>query len=161
MQSNDYHNASPPYYQPQHGGEGDIDPTVRENAEPELDYGESDFANPYEPTEMIQSDEVQTMAWLVFTGEGSRYGDMVRLVGKSVVIGRDNECEVQLQDRTASRQHAKIRIERQDDEVQYMLHDLATDNGTFVNGARIPQPTRLNNGDIVRIGYTELMFKVL
>jgi hypothetical protein len=159
MQSNDYDYATPPYYQPHESGE--IDPTVRADSQPELDYGESDFAHPYEPTEMIQSDEVQTIAWLVFTSEGTRYGDMVRLVGKSVLIGRDNECEVQLQDRTASRQHSKIRIERRDDEVHYMLHDLATDNGTFVNGERIVQPTRLHNGDIVRIGYTELMFKVL
>jgi len=39
-----------------------------------------------------------------------------------------------------------------------VIHDLATDNGTFVNGVR-QAAVELANGDVVQIGRTELTFK--
>jgi hypothetical protein len=160
MHTNEDPNPTPPFMQPQYGDA--VDPTVRDGMQPDIGYGQSGFSQPGEATDMIPSeDEEPAMCWLIFTSEGPRYGEMLRLQGKSIIIGRDDDCEVTIQDRTASRQHAKIRVEGQDDDAHYMLHDLATDNGTFVNGTKIPQPTEINNGDIIRIGYTEMMFKRL
>ncbi len=156
-----YPQATPAF--PEQAYDRPLDPTIQDEALPDRpDYGYGTGGRPDEPTELMSSEhEVAHMAWIIFTSDGPRYGEMVRLVGKSVLIGRDTECEVIIEDRTSSRQHAKIRIEGRDEEIRYILHDLATDNGTFVNGERIPQPTELNTGDIIRIGYTEMMFKSL
>jgi hypothetical protein len=122
-------------------------------------YSRPGRAHPAERTELL-SDDVPpaVMAWLVFFSEGPRRGQMVRLLGSSMTIGRADDCELQVDDRAISRQHAKVRMERNDDDIRYIIHDLATDNGTFVNGNR-SLPVELKNGDMIRLGRTELMFK--
>ena len=56
-----------------------------------------------------------------------------------------------------SRQHAII---TGDQETGYMLTDLGSSNGTYINGEQLkPQiPTKLNNGDQVLLGQLELRF---
>jgi pSer/pThr/pTyr-binding forkhead associated (FHA) protein len=39
------------------------------------------------------------------------------------------------------------------------VHDLGSTNGTFVNGERLERPRRLVDGDVVRVGSTELRFE--
>ncbi|RRR66843.1 MAG: FHA domain-containing protein [Candidatus Viridilinea halotolerans] len=122
-------------------------------------YNKPGRANPAERTELLSQEEPPAvMAWLVFVSDGPREGQMVRLLGSSMTIGRADDCEIQVDDRAISRQHAKVRMERNGDEIHYVIHDLATDNGTFVNGNR-NLPVELKNGDIVRLGRSELMFK--
>lgn len=122
-------------------------------------YGRPAPARTNERTELIGDDAPPTvMAWLVFLGEGPRRGHMIRLLGGAVMIGRAEDCEILIDDRAVSRQHAKIRIEGSGDATRYIIHDMATDNGTFVNGSR-NLPIELQNGDMIRIGRTELMFK--
>jgi pSer/pThr/pTyr-binding forkhead associated (FHA) protein len=58
-------------------------------------------------------------------------------------------------DEFASAQHA--RVESQRDGV--WLIDLGSTNGTFVNGERMDGRHRLREGDVVRIGQTELRFE--
>jgi pSer/pThr/pTyr-binding forkhead associated (FHA) protein len=55
-----------------------------------------------------------------------------------------------------SRQHARIVA----DAGGYFLEDLGSANGTFLNDRRLPAgvPTRLRNGDRVRIGKTQVNF---
>ena len=55
-----------------------------------------------------------------------------------------------------SRQHARIVA----DAGGYFLEDLGSANGTFLNDRRLPPgvPTRMRNGDRVRIGKTQLTF---
>lgn len=55
----------------------------------------------------------------------------------------------------ASAHHA--RVERQRDGV--WLHDLGSTNGTWVNGERMDGRHKLHDGDVVRIGETELRFE--
>ncbi|PDV98106.1 FHA domain-containing protein [Candidatus Chloroploca asiatica] len=116
-------------------------------------------SRPAERTELL-SDETPpaVMAWLIIVSDGARHGEMFRLIGKSLTIGRADDCEIQLEDRAISRQHAKVRLEGSNETTRYMLHDLATDNGTFVNGDPTT-PVELKNGDTIKIGRTELMFK--
>jgi len=72
-------------------------------------------------------------------------------------IGRTQTNAVVLADATVSRQHARIRL--QDD--QFMLFDLGSANGTFVNGQKVEQPRPLTDGDVVRFGEVEMVFKQL
>jgi len=70
-------------------------------------------------------------------------------------IGRDaTRCDLVLDDPATSREHARIQWERG----QFVLYDLASANGTWVNNRRI-QRQPLVDGDIIRIGDTTLMFK--
>lgn len=73
-------------------------------------------------------------------------------------VGRANENAVVLGDNTTvSRSHARIWLEGD----RFKIHDLDSANGTFVNGTRIRQPQMLQDGDVVRFGELEFMFKQL
>lgn len=63
-------------------------------------------------------------------------------------IGRDARNPIHLPNRQVSRRHA--RLKKRDD--GFVLEDLGSKNGTFVNGERIQAPHRLQDGDIVNIG---------
>lgn len=79
---------------------------------------------------------------LVFP-DGGRYG----LSDSVVVIGRLAECDIAIDDPNASRRHAEIRPEGAD----YVVLDLASTNGTRVNGAPISRHV-LTDGDQISIG---------
>lgn len=64
-------------------------------------------------------------------------------------IGRDPSNDIPLRDPRISRHHARITFERG----FFVLHDLASANGTFVNGKRI-QVAPLVNGAEIRMGST-------
>jgi pSer/pThr/pTyr-binding forkhead associated (FHA) protein len=138
-----------------------LDPTIGVEPQSEANYGQPGVARSNDPTALImdQQSASPVLARLIFTSQGPRYGDIFRIEGKAVLIGRDAESDVCIQDNTTSRQHAKIRVEGSGEDTHFMLHDLATDNGTFVNGQKIVGPVELQHNDLIRVGYTELMFK--
>jgi pSer/pThr/pTyr-binding forkhead associated (FHA) protein len=73
-----------------------------------------------------------------------------------LTIGRSSANVAALDgDEFASAHHA--RVESQRDGV--WLIDLGSTNGTFVNGERMNGRHRLHDGDVVRIGQTELRFE--
>jgi pSer/pThr/pTyr-binding forkhead associated (FHA) protein len=88
--------------------------------------------------------------WLVVQ-EGPGTGAQHPVDG-DVTIGRDEGVDLQLPDKTISRRHAALRIEGETGVVE----DLGSSNGTFVNGARIEDPTRLREGDSLQMGATLL-----
>jgi VWFA-related protein len=75
----------------------------------------------------------------------------------STDIGRGTVNQIILQSATVSRQHAKIREEGG----EFKLYDLASANGTFVNEAKVLNPVVLKDGDIVRFGEAEFLFRIL
>jgi len=79
--------------------------------------------------------------------EGPRSGQRVIVEETPLTIGRDDDCGVVIADRQVSRQHARIRLE----EDHYLLEDLGSKNGTFVNGQEVKQPTVLHDGDQIQI----------
>jgi len=87
----------------------------------------------------------------VLGGPGLRSGKMVDIVS-ATIIGREDDVGIRLDgDEFASGQHA--RFEPRADGI--WIEDLQSTNGTFVNGERVTAQ-RLQAGDIVRIGQTEL-----
>jgi hypothetical protein len=70
-------------------------------------------------------------------------------------IGRSPDNDVVLQDAYVSRRHCAILV-HSDSHVE--LHDVASKNGTFINGRKMSQPTRLNSGDEIRMCDRQLVF---
>lgn len=75
-------------------------------------------------------------------------------VGVRLVFGRSEECDVVIENRRVSRQHAEI-VLRSD---QYLLTDLRSSNGTFVNGTEVLGEVALNFGDTIEIDEYEFLF---
>ena len=93
------------------------------------------------------------VGWLVIR-EGKRRGRDFSL-GPITNIGRDAmHNDLILDDDAVSAEHARIKLERK----QFVLYDLASSNGTFVNEEGI-EKRALTDGDEITIGETTLVFK--
>ncbi|MCC6579719.1 MAG: FHA domain-containing protein [Phycisphaeraceae bacterium] len=69
------------------------------------------------------------------------------------LVGRSSEA-LPLQDQTISRRHAELTP----DSGKWVLNDLKSANGTFVNGHRVTRPRLLQPGDQIRCGQTLFVF---
>lgn len=86
----------------------------------------------------------------------------IPLEREDVILGRALEADVRVNDTLVSRQHAKVSAVHGDTSkpTEYVLTDLDSRNGTFLNGARVSRET-LANGDKITIGETILRFDLL
>ena len=70
------------------------------------------------------------------------------LEGDQLTIGRDSTNEVVINDAEISRRHARLTFQGG----KYVLEDLGSTNGTFVNGQRLAGPRVLKAGEVVSFG---------
>jgi pSer/pThr/pTyr-binding forkhead associated (FHA) protein len=84
---------------------------------------------------------------------GGRAGETFPLDGDRVVIGREPDTDVFLDDVTVSRRHAVI-VRGADG---YTIEDQGSLNGTYVNRRRV-EHANLEDGDEVQIGKYRLTF---
>jgi hypothetical protein len=70
----------------------------------------------------------------------------------TLLIGRSPECDVCLDDATASAQHARLSYHHN----QWWLEDLRSRNGTLLNDEPITTPTVITRGDIICCGGVEV-----
>jgi predicted component of type VI protein secretion system len=70
------------------------------------------------------------------------------LEGDQLTIGRDSTNGVAINDAEVSRRHARLSFQGG----KYVLEDLGSTNGTFVNGQRLGGPVVLKPGDVVSFG---------
>jgi signal transduction histidine kinase/pSer/pThr/pTyr-binding forkhead associated (FHA) protein len=89
----------------------------------------------------------------LFVIRGNDQGTRFDLEGETIGLGRESSNAVQLHDTEVSRQHAEF----QRAENGYLLVDLNSSNGTFVNGKRVQQH-RLTTGDQVQMGSTLMLY---
>ena len=82
-------------------------------------------------------------------------GEQFPIVG-TCALGRAPTNQIVLADHRASRQHALVRAQEQN---QYWLVDLQSRHGTFLNGRRVGQPALLLDGDSIGIGAGTLTFR--
>jgi adenylate cyclase len=71
-------------------------------------------------------------------------------------IGRSASNQISLPSDKVSRRHAIIQVQREN---EYWLVDFGSRNGTYLNGRRIVQPTRLHPEDRVQVGPFEFIFR--
>ena len=82
--------------------------------------------------------------------EGSLAGTTLSLMETGVLLGRNPECTLILDDDFASGRHA--RIFRRDS--GWFVEDLGSTNGTFLGSSKLTQPMPLEVGSTLRIGKT-------
>src|SRR3984885_11880669 len=85
-------------------------------------------------------------------------GQRTDLTSNVLTIGRAPDNQMVLQDQQASSHHAEIRPDTQG----YLLVDLNSRNGTFVNEQRLmaQTPRLLISGDVIRIGETRFTYEI-
>ncbi len=92
-------------------------------------------------------------ARLVILEPKERRGTAFAITPVGVGIGRDTDNTVVIGgDAYVSGHHAKIAVA----DGHVVLHDLASRNGTYLNGNRVAQPRTVQTGDRIQIGYTVL-----
>lgn len=74
--------------------------------------------------------------------EGRRW-----IIKNTILIGREPDCTVSIEDRQVSRHHARV----QNNHGICELEDLGSKNGTFHTGRQIDDVIALNDGDIIQI----------
>ncbi|NJK92982.1 MAG: FHA domain-containing protein [Blastochloris sp.] len=72
-----------------------------------------------------------------------------------IILGRGTGSDIQVSDPAASRQHAELWTNYN---LQYMVMDCGSRNGTYLNDRLICGPTLLRQGDVIRIGQQRFEF---
>ncbi len=75
-------------------------------------------------------------------------------IDDSITLGRHGDNSIVVKDPFVSKRHFQIVR----DEGDYYLEDLNSANGTYLNGDKIFDVVKLNDGDIIRIGQIEFLF---
>ena len=73
------------------------------------------------------------------------------------IIGRNADCDIVLPDRLVSRHHAQVVWHSTPESEGYVVEDLRSKNGTFVNGQELTAAHWLDDGDEIQIA---LRFKL-
>lgn len=79
---------------------------------------------------------------------GPTPGAVYPLEGDQLTVGRDSSNGVAINDAEVSRRHARLTFQGG----KYVIEDLGSTNGTFVNGQRLSGPHVLKPGDVVAFG---------
>lgn len=88
---------------------------------------------------------------LVIT-QGVLEGTVIPLGTSPITIGRAPDATVVLEDDFVSTQHARLTPTG----THWIVEDVGSTNGTWINNARVTSPTVLQHGEVLRIGRTSL-----
>ena len=92
----------------------------------------------------------QVQAWLVVDGSNQH----LTLRQGSNLVGRGQDCDLQLMDQGVSRRHVDVQFDGQ----YAVAYDLGSTNGTSVNGHYVGSH-QLQHGDVLRVGHSRLIFQ--
>jgi len=79
---------------------------------------------------------------------GPNPGTVYALDSDQISIGRDSSNEIPVNDAEVSRRHSRLTFQGG----KYVLEDMGSTNGTFVNGQRLTGPRVLKSGEVVSLG---------
>ncbi len=97
---------------------------------------------------------VYARAWLV-QKDGPEVGKKFPMYWEEITIGRDAENAIVIRDDAVSLRHARIKEMKG----AYYIFDLASDNGTFLNGKKLLRPRPLYDWDEIKMGRTLFIFR--
>lgn len=87
---------------------------------------------------------------------GPRIGESIELVGRRMVLGRGADCEMCVVDSGLSRRHAAF----EKGDRGWVVRDLGSRNGTFIDGALVDDDKSLMQGDRITLAETVLRYVV-
>ena len=106
---------------------------------------------------MSESSQDVDIIGFLFVMEGNDKGEIIKLFSGRNTLGTSPECRIILNDPGVSAKHASIRYGEDED---YVIRDLDSKNGTFVNGEEVITG-KLQENDVILIGDSKLKFKML
>ena len=89
-----------------------------------------------------------TSQYQLIMRSGPTPGAAYVLEGDQITIGRDSSNSIAINDAEISRRHARLTFQGG----KYILEDLGSTNGTFVNGQRLAGPRVLKPGEVISFG---------
>jgi pSer/pThr/pTyr-binding forkhead associated (FHA) protein len=95
------------------------------------------------------------MASLIVTN-GKQEGSYYPLGRRTNVVGRDEALPIQILDNMVSRKHLQIRFDQATN--RYFAFDMKSRNGVYVNNRRIEDEVALQDGDVILVGMTAILF---
>jgi predicted component of type VI protein secretion system len=122
--------------------------------DPRVEYAPRPERSPVQPERLSNA---QTSAAVspsypsLMIRSGAHEGKIVPLLPMTMTIGREHDNSVELKDENVARYHARVMYE----DGRFVIEDLQSSSGTWVNGARCDRAA-LSVGDVIRIGETEL-----
>jgi hypothetical protein len=110
------------------------------------------------PSGSVREDQsVQPGRLVVVKSPALAEGEERVLDSRPITLGRGGQNDVKLdKDEFTSARHARIEPRRDG----VWVEDVGSTNGTYVNGLRLTREHKLESGDIVRVGETELRYEV-
>ncbi len=103
------------------------------------------------PPTVLPAQSIPRAELIILKGEFE--GRRFPLLGDNILIGRSVRCDIQIPDRSVSREHVRIRYY----EGQWFIQDQQSAAGVVVNGRKILAGP-LQNGDVIQLGETHLRF---
>ena len=79
---------------------------------------------------------------------GPTPGKAFPLEKEEILLGRDLANDIPISDPEISRRHARFMMQGE----SFLVEDLGSTNGTFLNGQRISSPQQLRAGDVITLG---------
>jgi pSer/pThr/pTyr-binding forkhead associated (FHA) protein len=100
------------------------------------------------------SDPGYTPAFL-YVEKGPGVGQLIPVKQGPLVIGRASACDLRLQHPSISRRHAQLMRQSE----RFVLRDLGSQNGTFVNRVKLTGDTEIHAGDEIALGNAVLRLR--
>lgn len=86
----------------------------------------------------------------VLKGDGQ--AGEIHIPAEGAVLGRGEEAQFRFRELSMSRKHCRIALRH----VDWIVEDLVSSNGTYINGQRLVAPRRLDPGDCLQMGQVVL-----
>ena len=93
------------------------------------------------------------MSFKLSVRQGPRPNLVFELDADSYAIGREAGNEIVIEDPQVSRRHAQLTRQGE----SYVIEDIGSTNGTYVNGKRVTAPVLLSDGDMVGLADTVVL----
>ncbi|MCH7602496.1 MAG: FHA domain-containing protein [Planctomycetes bacterium] len=95
---------------------------------------------------------------LIIVVTGPNNGDYSPLGETPIIIGRDDKCDLQIVDPVVSRKHLRVEFDSVSNCTRAI--NLSSTNGTRINDHEVETDATLNDGDVIQIGDTLLLYVV-
>ena len=89
----------------------------------------------------------------LFVQQGPQAGQAFVLNKSIITIGREAGNDIVLESPQISRYHTRLTLQGG----VYVVEDMGSTNGTFLNGQRVLRPTPVTTGDLIGVGETILL----